>query len=171
MQHRETAEVGSMTLNLLDSAQGHPLQTWRFRNRASVSIGRGSENDINLADVKVSRKHVELVYRDAKWWLVSHGRNGTWMNGALLSDASLKDRSIFQLGANGPSFQFFTMSETVSTVATLDGIDPAELDFLEIDQARKTEEVQQIVEAEAFKELQQQARRLKAGGDPEETRL
>jgi pSer/pThr/pTyr-binding forkhead associated (FHA) protein len=162
MHTRDPEEVGNITLHLLDSAQGHPIQTWQFRNRARVSIGRSSECDINLADAQVSRQHVELVYSQSTWTIHSHGRNGTFINGVMVCEAELGDRAIFQLGSSGPSFQCLSLSDSISTVATLDGSDPAELDFLEIDHLRREEEVRNIVDGQAFQELQQQARRLKS---------
>jgi hypothetical protein len=159
-QHEES---GSFTLHLLDSAQGHPIQTWHFRDRTRVRLGRAAENDISLADTQVSRIHVELHYRDGKWVLHSLGRNGTRMDGAIVSEARLPDRAIFQLASNGPSFQFVTVNNSVSNLATIDNIDPGALDFLVIDERRKAEEVQQIADSETFRELQEQARRLRQG--------
>jgi pSer/pThr/pTyr-binding forkhead associated (FHA) protein len=158
---QQQSESGNLTLHLLDSAQGHPIQTWHFKNRTRVSIGRAEENDISLADTQVSRLHVELTYEDGKWQLRSHGRNGTRIDGAPVSDAKLPDRVIFQLASNGPTFQFVTFSDSVSNRATIDNIDPAALDFLAIDEQRKAQEVEQIVESDAFRQLQQQARLLK----------
>ncbi|MCG8584800.1 MAG: hypothetical protein MI757_08835 [Pirellulales bacterium] len=46
---------GDLVLQLLDSTQGRLIQTWQYRERTSVWIGRGEDNDITLADGR-SRK-------------------------------------------------------------------------------------------------------------------
>ena len=38
--------AGGVSVMLLDSAQGQPIQTWRFTNQAEISIGREDGNDI-----------------------------------------------------------------------------------------------------------------------------
>jgi pSer/pThr/pTyr-binding forkhead associated (FHA) protein len=163
--------VGNVALHLLDAVQGHRVQTWRFQDQSTITIGRGADNDINLADAQVSRRHVELVHRDAKWWLLSHGRNGTWMNGAMEAEACLMNGAVFQLGSNGPSFQFVTVNDSASALVTVDNLDAAALDFLAIDEQRRAEEVQQIADGEAFRELQEQARRLKSGHHADQTEV
>lgn len=152
-----------MTLHLLDFAQAHPVQTWHFKDRARVAIGRAPESDIRLASGQISRLHAELVYGGGDWRLHSHGRNGTHIDGVPISEALLRDRTIFQLGSSGPSFQFMTVNHSSSSQATIDDIDPHALDFLTIDEQRKSEEVDRIAESEAFRQLQQQAYRLKHG--------
>jgi hypothetical protein len=52
-------------------------------------------------------------------------------------------------------------------MATIDNIDPNAFDFLDIDEKQKAEEVKQIVETDAFRELQERARRLREGEDLE----
>ncbi len=163
MRTSSTDDLGSMTLHLLDSAQGHRIQSWRFQDRSQVTIGRDDDSDIALADTQVSRKHVEIVYREGKWMLHSHGRNGTWIGGAMVSEANLTSGAIFQLGSGGPSFQFVTVNDSLTPLATIDAIAPDALDFLAIDEERKAEEVRQIADGDAFRELLEQARRLKSG--------
>ena len=163
MRTSSSDDLGSMTLHLLDSAQGHRIQTWRFKERSQVTIGRDDDNDIALADTQVSRRHVESVYRDGKWVLHSNGRNGTWIQGAMVSEANLTSGAIFQLGSGGPSFQFVTANDSITPLATIDAIAPDALDFLAIDEERKAEEVRQIADGDAFRGLLEQARRLKSG--------
>ena len=157
----DEGQGGSFTLHLLDSAQGHAIQTWRYEDRVRVSIGRAVENDITLADAQVSRLHLELLYREGQWMLCSHGRNGTRVDGERVTEVRLANRSIFQLGSNGPTFQFVTVKDSATGMATIDEIDPAALDFLRIDEQRMAEEVQRIAEGEAFRQLEEQARRFR----------
>ncbi len=53
------------------------------------------DNDITLADTQVSRLHLELVYREGQWLLCSHGRNGTRIDGAPVTEVRLADRTVF----------------------------------------------------------------------------
>jgi predicted component of type VI protein secretion system len=158
---RDPNEAGNVTLHLLDSAHGHAIQSWRFDDCCRIRIGRADDNDISLADKQVSRLHVELIYGDGKWTLYSHGRNGTRIDGAQVPEYRLKDRSIFQLGSTGPTFQFVTVNDSTTSTHTIDDIDPTALDFLVIDQQRQAEQVQQITDSDAFQHLQREARRLK----------
>ena len=57
-----SAGIGAV-IHLLDSAQGHPLQTWRFKNQDLITIGRNDGNDIVLSDPHVSRAHATIVVR------------------------------------------------------------------------------------------------------------
>lgn len=149
------------TLKLLDSSRGHAIQTWNFSDCRRVTIGRAAENDISLADPQVSRVHVELLIRDGKWAIVSLGRNGTILDGVMINDELLTEHSIFQLGANGPSFQFSTVNESVSSLQTLNEIDPIALDFLMVDEGKLEEEVKNIADTEVFRDLQERARKMK----------
>ena len=158
----QTNEVAlPFTLKLLDSSSGHAVQTWSFNDCQRVTIGRAAENDISLADPQVSRVHVELVARDGEWTLVSLGRNGTVMDGVPINDETLHDHAIFQLGPTGPSFQFSTSSESVSSLQTLNEIDPVALDFLMVDEGQLEQEVKHIADTEVFRELQERARKMR----------
>ncbi len=165
MQSEQDLEGGLVTLHLLDSAEGHALQTWKFENAVAVKIGRSGDCDVTLADSRVSRLHAELHHRDGKWSLRSHGRNGTLVGGADVAEVQLKDGNVIQLGPNGPALKFNTVTEEDSTMATVENFELSGLDFLDIDEERKAAEVKQIVDTEAFRELQERARLLKQGRD------
>lgn len=164
-----SAETGSVTLYLLDSAQGHPIQTWQFRDRAKVTIGRLPDNDIAIVDPQVSRCHLELRFANGKWTLVGLGRNGTIVNGESVSEIEMRDHWVFQLGTTGPTFKFVVKQELSGQYATIDNLEGISLDFLTIDQQRKQEDVQQIADAEAFRLLQEQVRQLKRGASFDKT--
>ena len=78
--------MSKLVLHLLDAAMGHPVQTWKFADQNRVTIGRGNENDIPLADTQVSRNHVELNLRDDIWMLSSKGRNDTQIHGDWITE-------------------------------------------------------------------------------------
>lgn len=160
MQSEQDA-AGSLTLHLLDAAQGHPVQTWRFAECRCVRIGRADENDITLTDAQVSRKHVELLFQSGEWILFNHGRNGTRVDNELVEQFPLWDSITFQLGTSGPTFQFVEEHQSPTSSQTIEGFDEFGLDFLDIDERRLEEEVEQIAESEAFRQLQQHAERLR----------
>jgi len=171
MRNEKGGSGGGLTLHMLDSAQGHPIQTWQFRDRERIRIGRSPENDISLADTQVSRLHAELIYEDGCWELHSYGRNGTQIDGEKIEKVRLRDSAIFQLGYSGPTFQYVMVSDSVGSIATIDNIDPGALDFLVIDEQRKAEEIEKITESEAFRQLQEQGRRFRqSSNDPEQDR-
>jgi pSer/pThr/pTyr-binding forkhead associated (FHA) protein len=158
-------DTGTLTLNLLDSAQGHPVQSWRFDHRNRITIGRADDNDLALTDPQVSRLHVELLYRGERWLLLSHGRNGTRIDGVQVTEVELTNHTIFQLGTSGPSFQFLTARHSAAGLATVANFDPSSLDFLVIDEQRKLEEVERITEGDAFRQLLEQSNLLRRGKD------
>ena len=55
-----------------------------------ITIGRGSTNDVVLADSNVSRRHAELRRDGSRWTVVDLGStNGTMVNGKLAREQSL----------------------------------------------------------------------------------
>lgn len=157
-------------IHLLDSAQGHPLQTWRFKNQELITIGRNDGNDIVLADPHVSRAHATIVYDDGEWTIVSIGRHGVLVNDRLISDATLQHQTLFRLGAEGPMLRFDTNLLEARRSETMDCINVDMLDMLEIDEARKQQEVDEIVGNALFQELKEQRRRPK-NADTDETAI
>ncbi len=131
------------------------------KTRDHVNIGRGDENEVVIADPQVSRRHVELHFRDSIWTLVSIGRNGTILDGEKVTEIRLDDRQVFQLGSMGPSFKFVASIESANHNATIGEISPDFLEFLTIDENQKQDNVRQIVENDTFKALQEESRRLK----------
>jgi pSer/pThr/pTyr-binding forkhead associated (FHA) protein len=162
------AGSGAIALHLLDSAQGHTLQSWRVSDRSTVTIGRSDDNDIVIADPHVSRLHATLVHQHDKWTLVSLGRHGTLIDNRLVSEAILRDGTVFRLGANGPTLRFGLNDGATSRSATLDNIDPEMLGMLGIDQLRKQQEVDQIAENVVFKQLRDRLRQARGHEDTRE---
>lgn len=162
-----TAGFGA-AIHLLDSAQGHPLQTWRFQNQEVITIGRNDGNDIVLTDPHVSRAHATVVFDNGVWKIVSIGRHGTLVNDRMVSDAKLTDQTTFRLGAEGPLLQFDTKLADSRRSETMDNIGGDLLAMLEVDETRKQQEVDQIVGNSLFRELKEQTRRLK-NSDLDET--
>jgi pSer/pThr/pTyr-binding forkhead associated (FHA) protein len=154
----------SLTVHLVDSAKGHVVQTWRFQDCNRVVIGRAPECDIRLADKLVSRVHVEFTHdpTEDKWTLKSLGRNGTLVNGSLVTEIPTKDRMAFQLGPSGPRFQLLLTQEALTDWATVIGDnDMGILELLHVDEKRKSEEVSRITEGDSFRLLLEKAKQLR----------
>ncbi len=163
MQNGSDDQPTVLTLSLLDSVHGKPIQTWNFQGRSQILIGRAEDSDIRFTDPKVSRNHVELAYRSGKWWILSRGRHGTWINGISVEEQVYKDRIIFRLGIDGPSLQMRHLedSHSINSTIDLDNYDFGQLDFLTVDENLKAKEVDEVVESETFRSLLDESRRIK----------
>jgi transcriptional regulator with GAF, ATPase, and Fis domain len=64
-----------------------------------ASIGRGTSNDICLADLALSRTHCTIGSVDGVWRIRdAHSSNGTFVNGTQVTDHALRDRDSIDLG-------------------------------------------------------------------------
>ena len=151
----------SVTLHLLDAALGHPVQTWRFVGKQAITIGRNTDNDVTIADVHVSRLHARLTEDEGEWTLVSLGRHGTLIHDRLVAETPLAHATAFRLGPSGPTLRFDCEATESRGSETIDSIQPDLLAALEIDEARKQAEVDEIVGNSLFRELKAQARKAK----------
>jgi pSer/pThr/pTyr-binding forkhead associated (FHA) protein len=62
-------------------------------------LGRGGECEVFIDGKDVSRTHAEIGFRDGRWWVRDLGStNGTFVDGARVSEAPLADRTVLQLG-------------------------------------------------------------------------
>jgi hypothetical protein len=156
-----------VALHLLDSAQGHPLQTWRFSDQASITIGREDQNDIVITDSHVSRLHARLALENGCWKLISVGRHGTLLNDEPVTEAPIAHRAVFRLGPLGPLMRFDVGRQETSSV-TMDTIDPDMFNMLEVDHERKQAEVDAITKGALFEDLRQQSRRVKTLPHPDD---
>lgn len=69
----------------------------------SFTIGRGSENDVQLIDTAVSRNHVKFVFDGENWQVQDMGSsNGTFLNGERITTIPLPEQADIQLGKGGP---------------------------------------------------------------------
>ncbi|WP_411762913.1 protein kinase domain-containing protein [Dolichospermum flos-aquae] len=95
-----------ITLTLLEKSTKTPLKQWCFEGSTVVRIGRAVDNHVVLADNLVSRYHLELkLVTNAggdDWELISHGTNGTFLNGFLVTKSIVADNSLLQLAQGGP---------------------------------------------------------------------
>jgi pSer/pThr/pTyr-binding forkhead associated (FHA) protein len=159
------------TIHLLDSAQGHVLQSWRFRDKAAITIGRSEDSDVVIADPHVSRTHVKLQWESGAWTLSSTGRHGTLVNDRLVAETQLGPQTTFRLGGQGPLLRFEHGAPVEKRPSeTIDSIQPDLLAMLEIDEQRKLQEADDIAAGTLFRELEEQVRRAR-GHSSEETEI
>ena len=70
-----------------------------------LSIGRGTEADVDVGDVEVSRHHCALLLWEDDWIIKdAHSRNGTWVNERRVEVAALKDGDIVRIGKTDLDF-------------------------------------------------------------------
>ena len=150
-----------VVVHLLDSAQGQPLQSWRFERRDEISIGRGDDCDVVIGNPQVSRAHARLVLQAGCWTLYSAGRHGTIVADRNITEMVLLDQTIFQLGVGGPMLRFDFNSHSPRHSETMENIDVSLLSTLAVDEARKLQEVEQITGDALFRELLEQSRQMR----------
>ena len=74
-------------------------------------IGRSSENDIQLTDPKISKRHAKIIESSGRFRLMDLGStNGTWLNGNLVRQpTSLHSEDVIRFG-DSYKVQFVTIS-------------------------------------------------------------
>ena len=67
--------------------------------RKSMTIGRGTENDLLVADKLASRIHCELSYKDGNYYIRDcDSRNGTFVNARLIKDCRINPGDRIRVG-------------------------------------------------------------------------
>jgi tetratricopeptide (TPR) repeat protein len=89
----------------LSTANGEPkaipVESPRF------TIGRGAENSLCLPATVISRSHAELIRVGSDYLLRDLGStNGSYVNGARITEQMLNDGDVLRFGANGPEMSF-----------------------------------------------------------------
>jgi DNA-binding CsgD family transcriptional regulator len=92
----------------------------------SVTIGRGEDNDFELAwDAEVSRTHAQLVLIGGEWALVDDGlsRNGSFLNGdRIVGRRRLADGDVVRLGRTSIVFRAPLLAPESTAVGELAGL-------------------------------------------------
>ncbi len=100
-------------LTLIDPQAQTPLKQWCFNGEPLIRIGRAPGNHVVLDDLLVSRHHLDLRRVDMAatnpanagqygWHVVNHSSNGTFVNGAVMSQGLITEDAILQLAQGGP---------------------------------------------------------------------
>ena len=151
-----------LTLQLLDSAQGLPVQSWGFPAQPEVRLGRAGDNDVVITHPYVSRYHARLLWRNGDWELVNMGTHGTLLRGRAVQRALLEEGDDIRLGPLGPTLRFrnHVNNSGETPKGTLVAALPAP-PAIHIDEASKEAEVQTVVGGEYFRQLQERLQALR----------
>ena len=160
LSRNEFAMIPRIALQLLDSAQGHPLQTWSFENRDSITLGRAPENDVVLADPYVSRSHAYLRFENGEWRLISLSARMIQLEGQLWNEIPLATGTVFRLGPTGCYLRFGQPQDEPANSATM-SFDSTLVPQFELDRDQMQREVGQIVEGSYFQQLKDTRRQLR----------
>lgn len=161
--------VPQITVHLLDSAQGHPLQTWTFENRESVTLGRSPENDIVVTDPYVSRSHAYLKFDRSQWRLMAISRQMIFHEGRTWPEVPVYDGTVCRLGPHGCYLRFVQADAQQNEQATISG-SGISIPNLKLDRARMEQEVSQIADEPYFQRLKDAMRQRREQQQLEETR-
>lgn len=104
-----------ITLTLLHPFQPIPVQSWPFKDKSVIRIGRSADNEVILYSAVVSRYHVELRHNGSDWEVFSLGANGTYLKGKRFTQVSANDGMIIRLASSGPKIQIHIEQETPHT--------------------------------------------------------
>jgi hypothetical protein len=149
-------------LQLLDSAQGHPLQTWTIAEKDHVTIGRAEENDIVVADPYVSRAHAYLHFDPAhdEWRVISISRQQVVFQGEARGELPLADGMVFRLGQHGCYLRFGQSLDGADDRKTI-SFDATLMPVFALDRKKMQSEVNEIADGEYFQSLKHAASRLR----------
>jgi hypothetical protein len=150
--------AASGVIRLLDSAGGHPLQSWKVENREQVTIGRSEDNDIVVADPYVSRAHAYLRFDEARddWRLISISRQQIVYQGESHGELALADGMVFRLGQHGCYLRFDQSQPQEDDSKTI-SFDLKLMPVLALDRQKMEREVNEIVEGDYFQNLKNAA--------------
>lgn len=91
----------------VDSTAEYPLN-----ETVENLIGRGSECQIQIGDLRASREHAKFVFSEGLWMIIDLGsRNGTLVNRSKTDSAVLSDGDAIRIGDTGLVFYESTLHE------------------------------------------------------------
>ena len=100
----------------------HGIRRWWFEPGAVVTVGRGRDCDVVVADPRLSQRHLRVSIRDGGWVVEdAGGRNGSWINGRKLRREPVAGRVDLRLG-NRNDGPVLSVELAGSPGSTLDGI-------------------------------------------------
>ena len=160
--------VGSIVLELLDSASGVPLQKWSFPETQRIEIGRSDECDLVMANPYVSRTHA-CVERDAEGWqVVAISSQQLMIGGQRTQSSRLREGDGFRLGAQGCDLKFgeaHAQSKQVNWNQTM-MFNPESCSISQLDNDQLQREVAEIENDHYFQNLSDTLQKLRQTRGP-----
>jgi len=154
--------VGEVAIQLLDSSSGRPINSWIFKEKTEISIGRSPDQDVAISDPYVSRNHANLVHCNGRWLLVSLGLNGIVVANKLVKEHVVGQKLLFRLGVEGPTLKFYEVDDNdqIDIKATI-GFSGDTNPMFQLDETRFQHEVREIAEGHYFQSLQRKAKEMR----------
>lgn len=156
----------SAFLELIDQ-QGLPLQSWPLSGDVPLQIGRAEGADILISNPFVSRAHAYIQPRNNGWEVVGLSDKGLYAGGERVATLALVDGVEFRLAAKGPVLRMRVEESREETeqpssagLATI-SFDESTMPVLVLDQRQRDREVQEIIEDDYFRNVQNIAAALR----------
>jgi pSer/pThr/pTyr-binding forkhead associated (FHA) protein len=96
----------------------------------SLTIGRGSENDLVIPSTAVSRAHAAIVFREGRWYVDDRGSyNGTFLNGTRVNPSvplPLRHADRIEIGGEAILFSWPAQLRDPDTTEPLEEVSPAD---------------------------------------------
>lgn len=150
-------------LDLLDTATGQPLQTWRFSGQERITVGRAPDGDVVVANPYVSRAHAYIALEGGLWTVVALSAQQIVLEGRKVNAGPLYEGAVFRLGSSGCSLRFRRESrhsppqEANQTLS----LDPETHPMLHLDQTQLERDVSAIANGSFFQSLSDNLERLR----------
>jgi pSer/pThr/pTyr-binding forkhead associated (FHA) protein len=97
--------------------------------KGSVTIGRGSSNDLTFESQTVSREHAAVTFRDGRWYVEDRGSfNGTFLNGTRMQPGvpmPLRHADRIDIGAEAVIFSWPAQLLDTDTTEALEDVGSA----------------------------------------------
>ena len=77
-------------LRRTESLGGLPVATDEELERDRIRIGRGTDQDVQLPDMRVTLAHAEIRPQGKNWRIECSGENPVWVNGRPVVDGPLE---------------------------------------------------------------------------------
>ena len=102
---------------------------WSFK-QSQITIGRSAENEIDFADIAVSRQHTRICFDDDHFLIKDLGsNNGTLLNGIRITEETLHSGDEIIIGER--TLRFVELNDAPSTSAAQPNLDSSSDDLVD----------------------------------------